>query len=111
MTHHPDHPMTGATPAEGSRGESRSDGASTSSPPEAGAGMALYTFDCRRADGTPVCLEMHELISDERALVRARKLLDEHLTCSKIEVFEGERPVGAVARDPDGRAQHPTAAR
>ena len=58
----------------------------------------LYTFHCRRSDGSPVCLEMYELPSDERALVCARKLLSEHLTGAKIEIFEGERLVGAVAR-------------
>lgn len=63
-------------------------------------GAPLYTFDCRRANGSPICLELHELSSDERALAWAGKLLAEHLTCSRIEVFEGERLVGTVAREP-----------
>ena len=61
---------------------------------------ALYTFDCRRADGSPTCLEAHELSSDAAAVACARKLLAEHPTCSNVEVFDGERPVGTVARGP-----------
>ena len=61
--------------------------------------MALYTFDCRRSNDSPICLEAHELSSDDQALALALKLLTEHLTCSKIEVFEGERFVGGVARE------------
>ena len=60
--------------------------------------MALYTFDCRRSNDSPICLEAHELSSDDQALAWARKMMTEHLTCSTIEVFEGERLVGGVAR-------------
>ncbi|MFC3080418.1 hypothetical protein ACFODL_20145 [Phenylobacterium terrae] len=63
------------------------------------AGPMLYTFDCRRADGSPVCFEAHELGSDARALALARRLLAEHLTCASVEVFDGERLVGAVSRE------------
>ena len=63
--------------------------------------MPLYTFDCRRADGSPVCLEIHELGSDENALLWARKLLREHLSCSTIEVLDVERLVGAAERGRD----------
>ena len=62
-------------------------------------GVPLYMFDCRRADGSPICLEAHEFGSDERALAWAGKLLTEHQTCSNVEVFEGERLVGAVSRE------------
>lgn len=63
------------------------------------AGPALYTFDCRRADGSPVCFEAHELGSDAAALALARRLLAEHVTCASVEVFDGERLVGEVLRE------------
>ena len=63
--------------------------------------MPLYTFDCRRADGAPVCLEIHELGSDEHALLWARKLLNEHQSCSTIEVLDGDQFVGAAERGGD----------
>lgn len=66
---------------------------------EGQAGPALYTFDCRRADGSPVGFEAHELGSDARALTLARRLLAEHVTCASVEVFDGERLVGAVLRE------------
>jgi hypothetical protein len=62
------------------------------------AGSPLYTFDCRRADDSSICLEAHELGGDEQAFALARKLLEQHLTCSTIEVFHGNRFVGAVCR-------------
>ena len=62
--------------------------------------MLLYTFDCRRPDGSPICLEVHELTSDEGAVALARKLLTEHVTCSHIEVFGDDRFVRAVTREP-----------
>ena len=63
------------------------------------ADAALYIFDCRRADGAPICLEAHALSSDAHALAWARKLLAGHQTCSNIEVFDGERLVGAVTHE------------
>lgn len=65
---------------------------------DAGAIPLLYMFHCRRADGAPVCLEIHELGSDEDALARARSLLNEHLTCVTIEVCEADRVVGLARR-------------
>lgn len=61
-------------------------------------GGPLFAFHCRRADGSPISLEVHELMSDEAALERAQKLLTEHRSCSIVEVFEGDRRVGAVER-------------
>ena len=58
----------------------------------------LYTFDCRRADGSPLCLEVHELTSDQGALARARRLLVEHRSCWNVEVFDADRFVGSVIR-------------
>jgi len=84
------------TPHEG---EPAHEGASSS------AGALLYTFDCRRADGSPICLEAHELSSDDRALALARKLLAEHLSCSSIEVFDADRRVGAVERETHAEEQ------
>lgn len=75
-------------------------GAPASACAKESAGLPIYTFDCRRSDGSPVCLEAYELRSDARALAWARKLLAEHRTSSHIEVFEGERRVGTVAREP-----------
>jgi hypothetical protein len=60
---------------------------------------ALYTFDCRRADDAAICLEAHERRSDSDALALARKLLTQHLTASRVEVFEADRLVGAVERE------------
>ena len=64
-------------------------------------GTWLYTFDCRRANGSPVCLEAKELRSDARAIAWAGRLLTEHLTCASIEVFEAERRVAVVVRGSD----------
>lgn len=68
-------------------------------PGPSGHETALYMFHCRRDNGSPVALEVHELRSDAEALALARSLLQEHLTCSEIEVCEGERSVGVVRRD------------
>ena len=84
-----------------SRGNALEANAAAAAPQASACSAQLFTFDCRRADGSPICLEAHELGSDESALALARKLLAEHLTCSRIEVFQDDRRVGAVARDED----------
>jgi hypothetical protein len=61
----------------------------------------MYTFDCRRADGTSVCLEAVEVTRDVAALLWARRVLRAHPTCEIVEVFQNERAVGSVrARAP-----------
>ena len=61
--------------------------------------MAIYTFDCRRADGAPVCLEARDLATDAAAMEWAPRVLATHGTCDYVEVFFEERLVG-VARKP-----------
>jgi hypothetical protein len=58
----------------------------------------LYTFDCRRSDGSAICLEARELSTDERARAWAGRLLAEHESCSQIEIFDDERFVGTIVR-------------
>ncbi|HSV01727.1 MAG TPA: hypothetical protein VLI41_00850 [Phenylobacterium sp.] len=90
--------------AQAGSGLVSADGASAWTTGEAPA-LPFYTFHCRRADGSPVCLEAQELASDDGALVWAQKLLTEHQTCSVVEVFAGERLVGAVPGGPIGSGQ------
>jgi hypothetical protein len=60
--------------------------------------MPLYTFYCRRGDGTAVTFETAELSNDEAATVRLESVLNGHASCEYVEVFQEERLVGASHR-------------
>lgn len=58
--------------------------------------MPMYTFHLYSADGRAITLDAVELEHDAATFARAGVLLDEHLSCDHVEVFQGER--GVVAR-------------
>jgi hypothetical protein len=58
--------------------------------------LALYTFYCWRADGSGGSFETRELVTDDQALALAPKVLSDHASCERVEIFEGERPVGVI---------------
>lgn len=61
--------------------------------------MPLFTFYPRRADGSSTAFETFECLNDARALVRARRVLAEHMSSVEVVVWRGERRIGAVARE------------
>lgn len=60
--------------------------------------MPLFTFYPCRGDGSSTAFETFECHDDDGALLQARRVLDEHLSSVEVEVWQGERRVGAVAR-------------
>jgi hypothetical protein len=60
--------------------------------------MPLYTFFCRREDGTAVTFETAELSNDEAAIMRLEGVLHGHASCDYVEAFEDERLVAASYR-------------
>ena len=63
--------------------------------------MPLFTFYPCRPDGSSTAFESLELGSDDGALVRALRVLAEHESAVQVEIWQGERRVGAVDRQPD----------
>ncbi len=55
--------------------------------------MPMYTFHLFRADGRSTAFEAHELERDEEATARAQQLLQDHKTCARVAVWQGERKV------------------
>jgi hypothetical protein len=62
--------------------------------------MPLFTFYPCRSDGMAVAFETFELAGDDAALARAERVLADHASAVQVVVWQGERRVGAVARDP-----------
>jgi len=60
--------------------------------------MPLFTFYPCRPDGSSPAFETIECADDAAALVRARRVLEEHLSAAEVVVWRGERQIGAVAR-------------
>lgn len=60
--------------------------------------MPLYTFFCRRNDGTAVTFEAQELSDDNAAIGRLDGVLNGHASCDYVEVFQDERLVAATRR-------------
>lgn len=58
----------------------------------------LFTFYPCRADGSSTAFETIELPDDTRALVVARRVLEDHRSAVEVVVWQGERRVAAVAR-------------
>lgn len=64
--------------------------------PHRGTVVAIYTFyPCR--DSQPASFEAHEADGDEAAMKAAHALLAAHPSCDSVEVWEGERFLGAYA--------------
>ena len=60
--------------------------------------MTFYTFYCNRADGAPVALETADLADDARAREWAARVLADHASCQRVDVFDQERLVMAMER-------------
>lgn len=60
--------------------------------------MPLFTFYPCRPDGSATAFETFEETSVTAALARAERVLHEHSSAVEVEVWQGERRVGAVAR-------------
>lgn len=60
--------------------------------------MPLFTFYPCRSDGSSPAFESLECRDDEDALLRARRVLDDHLSAVEVVIWQGERQVGAVSR-------------
>jgi hypothetical protein len=60
--------------------------------------MPLYTFHLFNANDRAVSLEAAELPSDGGAFARAGELLADHMSCDRVEVWDGERAVLARHR-------------
>jgi hypothetical protein len=61
--------------------------------------VALYTFYCWRADGSGGSFETRELDDDARAMALAPRILADHASCVRVEVWQGDHEVGAVGPD------------
>jgi hypothetical protein len=60
--------------------------------------VTLYTFHLYGIEGAPLSLEAADLDGDGDTFTRAGRLLEEHLSCDHIEVWDGERAVLALHR-------------
>lgn len=58
--------------------------------------MSLFTFYLYRPDGSSIAFETFELMGDDQAFSRARKVLVEHASSVQVEIWTGERLVGVV---------------
>jgi hypothetical protein len=60
--------------------------------------LRIYTFYFCRADGAAPSFEVYALTDDEAAGTSARRLLDEHPSCSHVMVCQDEREVLTLRR-------------
>ena len=66
-----------------------------------------YTFVALTADGRSPFLDVRVLERDQDPAVHARKLLDEHRSCARVEVWDGHvrlLVIGLDTADLDGVA-------
>jgi hypothetical protein len=61
--------------------------------------MAAYTFRMRRLDGRPISLTLREFANDGETFAEAGRMLNEHITCDHVEVWDGDRAVVARYRE------------
>lgn len=61
--------------------------------------MSIYTFYPCAADGLASTFQAFDLPSDEAAADRARRMLDEHLSCASVVVWAAERRVSVHRRE------------
>ena len=60
--------------------------------------MPLYTFYFCVADRGAPSFESHELPNDSSTFATAEKLLEEHGSCDRVEVWNDDRPILTVHR-------------
>jgi hypothetical protein len=60
--------------------------------------MSLFTFYPCRADGSSTAFESFELPNAAAAMVRARRVLEEHASAVQVVIWSSERRVGVVER-------------
>jgi hypothetical protein len=60
--------------------------------------MPLYTFHLCKPDGIAVTFQAITLRSDGETFAKAGELLDDHLSCDHVEVWDGDRAVVARYR-------------
>jgi hypothetical protein len=60
--------------------------------------MSLFTFYPCRADGSSTAFESFELANTAAAMVRARRVLEEHASAVRVVIWKDERRVGVVER-------------
>jgi hypothetical protein len=61
--------------------------------------MSAYTFQMQTLDGQPISLRLRELANDGETFAEAGRMLDEHITCDHVEVWDGDRAVVARYRE------------
>ena len=61
--------------------------------------MPMYTFHLRRPNEAPAGFESFDAASDAEAFQAAGYLLDDHLSCDHVEVWDGDRAVVARHRE------------
>jgi hypothetical protein len=62
--------------------------------------MPTYTFLLFRRDDAAISLDAVGLDHDEATLAWSGKLLEDHLSCDYVEVWDGDRAVVARHREP-----------
>jgi hypothetical protein len=62
--------------------------------------MPIYTLYPCSPGGTSATFDAFELASDDDAQARARQMLARHQSSTYVAIWEGERRVGLVHRDP-----------
>ena len=60
--------------------------------------MAMYTFHLFREGGAGTMLDALDLPDDGAGFARAGELLAEHMSCDRVEVWQGDRQVVARYR-------------
>jgi len=61
--------------------------------------MPTYTFLLFREDDAAISLDAIELTDDGATVTRAGALLEEHLSCDHVEVWDGDRRVMVRQRE------------
>jgi hypothetical protein len=62
--------------------------------------MPIYTLYPCSPEGTSSTFEAADLASDDDAQVRARQILVQHQSSTYVAIWDGERRVGLVHRNP-----------
>lgn len=60
--------------------------------------MAIYFFYPCSADGSAGMFLAHECDHDEDALAHGKTVLDEHLSCVEVRVWDLKRQIGSLPR-------------
>ncbi|HEY3948561.1 hypothetical protein [Phenylobacterium sp.] len=61
--------------------------------------MSMYTFHLCNQDGGSPSFEAFELPDDGATFIKAGNLLDQHLSCDHVEVWQDARAVLALHRE------------